>query len=341
MTTVLADIRYAIRVLGRDRSFTLAAVLALALGSGMTTAAFSVIYGVLLRPLPYPEADRLVRIYEEHPGAPKPPGDPQMTNTTLTAWTSRVTSLSAIAPYGPIDYTVGLPDGAVRLHGADVGGDIFRILRATPALGRFIDPSENVEGASHVVVLSDRLWRERFGGRADVLGRSISIDGTPHLIIGIAGPGFQFPDENALLWRPYVDPTVKDPTVQGGVWMISALGRLAPGATAAQAAAEGTALARRLPRPPVTRLLLGAGGPIQVRVEGLAAQMTSSVRGILLVVGASVAFVLLLACANVANLFLSRGVARQREFAVRSALGARRRRLAGQQIGRASCRERV
>lgn len=330
MRTAIADVRYAVRVLRRDRHFTIAALLALTLATGMTTAVFSVIYGVLLRPLPYPEPDRLVRIYEEHPGAPKPPGDPQMTNTTLNAWSAKLAALEAIAPYGPIDYTVGLPDGAVRLHGADVGAGIFSILRASPALGRFIAPGENVDGASRVVVLSDRLWRERFGGKPDVIGRSIPIDGTPHRIVGIARPGFRFPDDSTLLWRPYVDPTVKDPTVQGGVWMISALGRLKARATPAQASAEGTTLAQRLTRPPVTTMLLGVGGPIQVRVDGLADEMTSAVRGVLVVVGASVAFVLLLACANVSNLFLSRGVARQREFALRSALGAARRRLAQQ-----------
>ena len=120
MDAICKDVKYAVAMLRREWGFTVAAILALALGIGATTAVFSVVYGVLLRPLPFPESDRLVRIYEEHPGAPRPPGDLETSNTTLNAWASRLRSLENIAPYYAVEYTVAFPDGPVRVHGGQV-----------------------------------------------------------------------------------------------------------------------------------------------------------------------------------------------------------------------------
>ena len=326
----LKDLKYSMVVLRRDRAFTAAALLALALGIGATTAVFSVIYGVLLRPLPYPEPDRLVRIYEEHPGAPKPPGEPETSSTTLNAWTPRLRTLEDIAPYYAVEYTVSLPDGPVRLHGGQVGPALFPLLRATPQLGRFFRAGEDAPRANLFVVISDRFWRERLRGASLVIGRTLIVEGKPHTIVGVTRPDFHFPDDEAQLWTPYDDPTRLDPTIQGGVWLTLALGRLKPGVTAGEASAEGTAVARSVPRPKVLDVLYGVGGPVQVHVVGLVEQMTSAVSPVLMVLGASVVFILLIACANVANLFLSRGVARQREFALRAALGAGRGRLGRQ-----------
>ena len=324
------DVRYAAAVLRRERGFTAAALLALTLGIGATTAVFSVLYGMLLRPLPFAKASRLVRIYEEHPGAPKPPGDREISSTTLNAWHPRLRTLEDVAEYFPLELTVKFPDATVRLHGAQAAPSLFRLLRVTPALGRFYQPGEDAPRANLFVVIADRLWRERFGASPGVLGTTLTVEGKPHVIVGVAPPGLVFPDPDVQLWVPYDDPTRLDPTVQGGVWLALALGRLKDGASPEQAAAEGTAAARSMSRPRVLDALFGAGGPVEVRVEPVARLMTASVRPVLLVVGASVTLLLLIACANVANLFLSRGVARQRELALRTALGAPRGRLARQ-----------
>ena len=336
MNGLIRDVRYAAVVLRRDRVFAVVALLALALGIGATTAVFSVIYGVLLRPLPYPEAERLVQIYEEHPGAPKPPGDLEASSTTLNAWQGRLGTLEALASYYALDYTVTLADGPVRMHGGQVAPAVFTLLRERPQAGRFFLPGEDAPRGNLFVVISDRLWRERLSASPDAVGRSLTIDGKPHLIVGIARPEFHFPDQDAQLWTLYDDPTRLDPSYQGGVWLSLAIGRLKPGVTPEQAEAEGTAAARAVPRPPVLNLLYGVGGPVQVHVVPLAKEMTTQIRPVLLVVGGAVAFILLIACANVANLFMTRGVARQREFALRAALGASRLRLVRQLLAESS-----
>jgi hypothetical protein len=209
-------------------------------------------------------------------------------------------------------------------------GGVAIVYRPQPQAGRLLRPGDETPKANGFVVLSDSLWRERFGGRADAVGKTMIVEGRPHAIVGVAMPGFHFPDHDAQIWTPYDDPTVSDASVQGGMWLAPTLGRLRPGVSLAQAEAEGTAVARSRKRPPVANMLFGTGGPVQVRVETVAGQMTSGVRPVLLMLAGSVAFLLLIACANVANLFLSRGVGRQRELAVRAAIGASRAQLAVQ-----------
>jgi predicted permease len=332
MGSLIADIKYTLATMRRDRGFAAAALVTLALGIGATTAVFSVVYGVLLRALPYPESERLVRLYEEHPAAPRPPGEPPLTNTTMYAWRARTETLEGLAAYYAREYTVSLDGQATRLHGAEVSAVAFSLLRARPGAGRFLSPSEETPRPRRVVVLSDRFWRDRFSRRADAIGGAMTIEGQPFEIIGVAEPGFHFPDLEAQIWTPYDDPTLTDPTVQGGIWLGPTLARLKPGATLAQVEAEGTTVARSIPRPAVLNMLFGYGGPVQVRAETLVGQMTSTVRPILVVLAAGVVLVLLVACANVASLFLSRGIARQRELALRAAIGASRGRLGRQLI---------
>jgi len=327
---LLGDVAHAFRVLRRDSRFSIAALTTLALGIGATTAVFSTIYSVLLRPLPYSDAGRLVRAYEQHQGAPLPPGDPQLANTTMYAWRRSLNTMEDLAAYYGREYTVTFDGEAVRIHGAEASSSLFPLLRVNAQLGRFFTAAEDAPNANRVVVISDRLWRRRFDARADAIGRAIAIESKVSTIVGVAPPDLAFPDREVEIWTPYEDPTLTNPSVQGGMWLALTLGRLKPGATRASAESEGTAAARSIPRPAVASLLFGAGGAVQVRVDGLSDLMTAKVRPALLVLGASVIFVLMATCANVANLFLARGVLRQRELALRTAIGASRGQLVWQ-----------
>jgi putative ABC transport system permease protein len=336
METLLIDVRYALAMMRRNAAFTAAGLLTFALGIGAITAVFSIVYGVLLRPLPYPDAERLVRLSEEHPGAVSPLRSPMLSNLTFYAWSDHARTIEQIAGYTPRQYTISLPGGAERIDGAAVTPALWPLIGERPLLGRFFRDEEAVDGADAVVVLSERAWRERFSGDPSMVGRGVDIDGTPHAIIGVARAGFSFPAHDTQLWLPLVvrrpspDAVAGRPGPPGSMSVMFALARLRPDVSAEQAAAEGTAAARTTVRPMAANLLFGVGGPPVVHVRGMVDEMTSTIRPALLVVAAAVVCVLLIACANVANLFLSRGVARQRELAIRGAIGASQLRLARQ-----------
>jgi hypothetical protein len=334
METLLQDVRYAVAMMRRNLDFTAAGLLTLALGIGATTAVFSIVYGVLLRPLPYRDSDRLVRLSEEHPGANSSLRVSMLSNLTYHAWSSAPSTIEQFAGYSYAEYTVALPGGAVRLIGAPVTPSLFGLVGATPALGRFFLPEDARAGSDDVIVLSDRLWRERFGTDVQVVGRSVVVDGRPRTIVGVARSGFEFPvfevrstDHNALLWTPLEIAQPSPDAVagpRGRMTVLWAVARLRRGVTPQQAEAEGTAAARSTVRPMAANLLFGVGGAAVVHVRGVVAEMTSRVRPSLLVLGAAVVCVLMIACANVASLFLVRGVARQRELTVRTRSGRTR-----------------
>jgi putative ABC transport system permease protein len=326
MGTLVRDVRYALVTMRRNPWFTSAALATLALGIGATTLIFTVVYGLLIRPLPFPDSDRLVRLWEEHPGGTAIAGQRWLSNRTYEAWTASSTSIEQIGAYRSGEFTVHFGDQTQRMVGSDVSPVVFTLLGATPTLGRFFT-SDDLD-ARIVVVISDRLWRERFGGSPDVLGQRLIVGEDAYTIIGVMRPGWRFPDRSVQFWTPYVIPTLAAEPVRTAVF--TAIGRLKAGVSLAQAEAEGTSAARSMPRPMSTNLTFGKGGAVVVHAAPFADDLAAPVRPAAIVMAAAVGCLLLMACANVANLLLSRGVARERELAVRFAIGGTGRRIARQ-----------
>ena len=333
MKTLLQDLRHALRLMTRSPGFTLAALITLALAIGVNTAVFCVVYGVLLRPLPFRGGDRLVRVSEYHAGAVSTLRDAMITNQAYEAWRRAPRGVEGLAAYSERAYDVSGPGDAERVRGAAVSPVLFRLFELTPAAGRFFTAEEERGGADAVVVLGYGYWQQRFGGRAGAVGQIIVLDGQPRIVVGVAPAGFSFPDRDRRLFTPFVVPRTQTDAGAPQVRVFPAIARLAPGVNAAQAEAEGTAIVRALGPPPVAAdILFGNGGPATIRVRTVIDEVTAPVRPMMWLLGAAVLLVLLVGCANVANLFLFRTAGRARELAIRAAIGAGRARIVQQLI---------
>jgi putative ABC transport system permease protein len=321
--SMLQDARYAWRLLRRQPAYAALVVATMALGIAATTVLGSIAYGVLLKPLPWADAPRLVRLYETRQGSTKRFG-PVFTNGTYRAWRDSARTIDAIGAWD-IDHVAPADQpGAPRITICDVTPSLFPMLQVAPVLGRGFAPGDEEPGRPKIVILSYGLWQRQFGGRADAVGSRIRFDTTTYTIVGVMPASFEFPDRDTRAWVPfYIEP----PTTpgQGGmsISMFQAIGRLKPGVTPAQAAAEGSSLGRAaVPDTQIAKVVamavFGTDGAIEVTTVPMLQALTADVRPAILVLLAAVVLLLATATANVASLQLARATARRRELAVRS-----------------------
>src|SRR6185503_3641869 len=307
-------IRYAFRSMIKSPGFSAIAVIALGLGIGANTAIFSVVNSVLLRPLPYADPDRLVHVHRMQPPIERGP----ISRPDFFEWRDKQEVFSGIGAYHFRTLNLSGTDQAERLIGASVTGNFFSLFDVPPAAGRFFGPSDDQPGANPVVVLSFGLWQRRFGGQPGLIGQTITLDGASYAVIGVAPASFQFP-RRVDLWKPAILDEQKS---QRGSNYLKVIARLKNSVSEQQAQAQmnqiASALAQQYP---------DNDANLTVMIVTLLEEQVRNLRGVLLIMLGAVSFVLLIACANVANLSLARAATRTREFAIRTALGASRKRI--------------
>ena len=326
MNSLLQDLRFGFRNAGEEPIFALVAVVTLALGIGANTAIFSVVDAVLLRPLPYPEADRLVFLWSTMPSQGGGIGGSAYPD--YEGWRDRNQVFDGLAAFYNGDFNLSSAGSPPELiQGAYITSNLFQVLKISPSLGRLFTSEEEQFGRNHVVLLSYGLWQRRFAGATDIVGRDIKLGGENFTIAGVMPQGLPFFDNlpEVDLWTP-MSFAPKDNQATRNNYYISLVGRLKPGVSVAQAQQDTSTIAKNLYAEVSGNAGVGARVvPVQEQIAG------DSRTGLLVLLGA-VAFVLLVACVNVANLLLARASARQKELAIRASLGASRARIVRQGI---------